>query len=441
MREGPYAKRTPRGRSDLMPIEVVCVNGHQLRVKDESAGKKVRCPSCREVVRVPLPDPGGSSDSPGDLSFEALSALGDGTAVDPPDAQPGWDPIISTPSAGAAAPPDWQPFAWLGGVIAVTIVTVVGFAVSGAGGGTGFLLFVSCAAWIAAVVLLLIAAFKVSVGWGLASLFIPIAKWVFLFTKYPGSKAPIAAALVAPLVLWPIWIVVVVWSVAGSATEFVREEVGDGRTTVRDRAQTPTDAARPRVVSGKPGKPATKSPARSADNAVAGARKAMRAIIDAKPGRELAECLTNESAAGMSMGLFMMAGMMAGMSPKAEMKADLAALSGRYGMDFEQNADPQALMVKLKPRGRAALAELFAFLEKWSDGKGAPPMNKMPRNLDGLSFTEVDATTVRIAGPTLPGKDRSCEARFEDGKWRIHVGGLGSLGGGRPRGRGGPRGP
>src|SRR5438067_12590152 len=36
-----------------MPITVSCSCGKQLRAKDESAGKKIRCPGCGSVLSVP----------------------------------------------------------------------------------------------------------------------------------------------------------------------------------------------------------------------------------------------------------------------------------------------------------------------------------------------------------------------------------------------------
>lgn len=37
-----------------MPISVVCRNcGRQLNIKDELAGRKIRCPDCKEVLAVP----------------------------------------------------------------------------------------------------------------------------------------------------------------------------------------------------------------------------------------------------------------------------------------------------------------------------------------------------------------------------------------------------
>jgi hypothetical protein len=38
-------------------IKVLCSNGHALAVADEHAGRKVRCPTCQEVLRVPVAHP------------------------------------------------------------------------------------------------------------------------------------------------------------------------------------------------------------------------------------------------------------------------------------------------------------------------------------------------------------------------------------------------
>ena len=45
-----------------MPIPVVCANGHKLNAKDSLAGKKVKCPACGSIVKIPefadlLPNP------------------------------------------------------------------------------------------------------------------------------------------------------------------------------------------------------------------------------------------------------------------------------------------------------------------------------------------------------------------------------------------------
>ena len=40
-----------------MPVHVRCRCGNPLQVSDDLAGKKVRCPECREVLTVPPPPP------------------------------------------------------------------------------------------------------------------------------------------------------------------------------------------------------------------------------------------------------------------------------------------------------------------------------------------------------------------------------------------------
>jgi hypothetical protein len=39
-----------------MPISVACTCGKKLTVKDESAGKKVRCPACQTILKIPVPE-------------------------------------------------------------------------------------------------------------------------------------------------------------------------------------------------------------------------------------------------------------------------------------------------------------------------------------------------------------------------------------------------
>jgi len=39
-----------------MPIEFRCPLGHRLGAPDHYAGKKIRCPVCREKVRIPRPN-------------------------------------------------------------------------------------------------------------------------------------------------------------------------------------------------------------------------------------------------------------------------------------------------------------------------------------------------------------------------------------------------
>ncbi len=51
-----------------MPIAVTCPCGRKARVKDEFAGRKIRCPECREVLVVPKPAVNADvDDEAGDL--------------------------------------------------------------------------------------------------------------------------------------------------------------------------------------------------------------------------------------------------------------------------------------------------------------------------------------------------------------------------------------
>jgi hypothetical protein len=39
-----------------MPIPVTCRCGKKMNVKDEAAGKRVRCPACQQLVNIPVPE-------------------------------------------------------------------------------------------------------------------------------------------------------------------------------------------------------------------------------------------------------------------------------------------------------------------------------------------------------------------------------------------------
>ena len=39
----------------VMPIQLVCPNGHRLTAKESNAGKTGRCPVCQAVVFIPIP--------------------------------------------------------------------------------------------------------------------------------------------------------------------------------------------------------------------------------------------------------------------------------------------------------------------------------------------------------------------------------------------------
>jgi hypothetical protein len=54
-----------------MPIALSCPCGRALRIKDEFAGRKIRCPECKSVLAVPAAEKGTDAD---DLMLEVLPA-------------------------------------------------------------------------------------------------------------------------------------------------------------------------------------------------------------------------------------------------------------------------------------------------------------------------------------------------------------------------------
>ncbi len=82
-----------------MAISVRCPNGHDLRVKDEFAGKSGLCPHCRCRIQVPMPvnvgDPGKVSDD------DVLAMLGPGTKFTKPPVE---EPEADSPEERRAAP-------------------------------------------------------------------------------------------------------------------------------------------------------------------------------------------------------------------------------------------------------------------------------------------------------------------------------------------------
>jgi hypothetical protein len=54
-----------------MPIPLSCPCGRSFKLKDELAGRKVRCPACRRVLAVPRPE---REVDPDDQVLEALPA-------------------------------------------------------------------------------------------------------------------------------------------------------------------------------------------------------------------------------------------------------------------------------------------------------------------------------------------------------------------------------
>jgi hypothetical protein len=103
-----------------MPVSLACPQCHkQLQVKDEWAGKRVRCPGCQAVLSIPLPAPARPPSS------EALAPI---LVADPPA-----EPVDSYPPETGGR----RLWPWLvaggGGLLLVAVIVTVLLLVLGGG--------------------------------------------------------------------------------------------------------------------------------------------------------------------------------------------------------------------------------------------------------------------------------------------------------------------
>lgn len=88
-----------------MPIRFVCPSGHRLVVPDERAGKKGRCPVCREKVIVPVADPHADPDTD-ELAGQVGPSVPGATGIPAGGgAAPGTAPASAPPAAATEPPP------------------------------------------------------------------------------------------------------------------------------------------------------------------------------------------------------------------------------------------------------------------------------------------------------------------------------------------------
>jgi len=110
------------------------------------------------------------------------------------------------------------------------------------------------------------------------------------------------------------------------------------------------------------------------------------------------------------------------------MKDEFEKLFEKYGFEGAESLQQDDAKEKFKIHGREILVDLADFAERFM-GEGAASNYNYggPRDIEKLTFTVADRDTVTIAGTDPQMKGRTYEARFEDGKWRIHLGSLESL--------------
>jgi hypothetical protein len=197
---------------------------------------------------------------------------------------------------------------------------------------------------------------------------------------------------------------------------------------------------------------------------VAGAKGLIQKLIGMKKPTEMGEVFTNDSAAAMGLMMTMFVGMASAMgdmggpggakstkpNPLKSIGADLEKILPKYGLNKNMNpgSKPPAQLTK---NGRKFLTEMMGLVERIPGSKGQTQgfmKNKdAPKSPDELNYTVVSPTRVKMTPKKkVAGKDETLEARFEDGKWRIHMGTIDELmkkmqqgmGGPPPGGPGGP---
>jgi len=84
-----------------MPVALTCTCGRSMRVKDEIAGKKIRCPACSTVLLVPRRDtPTDDEEEAGNLLLEEPEEPRSDDNRDTADVAPATDAIQPPPRPG-----------------------------------------------------------------------------------------------------------------------------------------------------------------------------------------------------------------------------------------------------------------------------------------------------------------------------------------------------
>lgn len=84
-----------------MPISFACDCGKQLRVGDEHAGKRAKCPACKNPVSVPAPPPPPDPEPDATDEDAAFRALSEGPDPEPTDRSWRAPDVPNTPPARA----------------------------------------------------------------------------------------------------------------------------------------------------------------------------------------------------------------------------------------------------------------------------------------------------------------------------------------------------
>lgn len=215
----------------------------------------------------------------------------------------------------------------------------------------------------------------------------------------------------------------------------------------------PPVTARPSTVSTAP---ASAAPAPGKE--VEEVKQMLADLQNVKDMDQMADFFTNESAAAFGIVMMIPVAMMAafedmganmakemgkslGANPSAQpppkpqsglkIKADLEATLKKYGLTDKADPNDPQTMAKLNTRGRDFLRDMFGLMDKLDKNKSAGDKGvsmtkpKVPINLDDVTYKVLSPTRVDLERKDH--KEEKAEARWEDGRWRLHIGDLKTL--------------
>ncbi len=169
--------------------------------------------------------------------------------------------------------------------------------------------------------------------------------------------------------------------------------------------------------------PASEQRAEERPNPVLQAQAALQRCVEVKDFAQLADALTNESAAALSFGAMIVAATITAFSEDQQMQADLERVVKELGVNIAGGPSGAQGLDVLKANGRNVLRELGLFIQRWAKGQNSFTLNyNGPRELEKLTYVELGPQRVRIIGGALAVEGQPIEARIEDGAWRIHLG-------------------
>jgi hypothetical protein len=167
---------------------------------------------------------------------------------------------------------------------------------------------------------------------------------------------------------------------------------------------------------------------------VAAVKQMLQKFAKIKSPAEFADYLSNESAALFGIVMLLPLSFAAAMESQggktdSQTKTEIETVLKRYGLNDMSSAPTPEQEKRLIGQGRQLMADVGALLERMSKSRKSEGFKidetKLPKELENLTFEVVSPTEVKIT-PKDP-KERAMKAIVEEGKWRLHIGGMDEL--------------